>query len=360
MLSALLVVSALCLLLLCAAVALLVALLRRRAFVPEELPRSASPEALEAVERRLAEQMTHQLAALELKESQRAKEQRDELGGTLRGRFEENARLLDGHLREVRARIEAMGEMKATFERLSAGVTRFNALLANVKARGTWGEMQLDKLLEDLLVPSQFARNVKPNPRGAKIVEFALALPGQEEGKTVWLPIDSKFPVEDYERLLAAADAESAESARKALADRARRFATQVAQYISPPYTTDFAVLFVPTDGLYLELARDPDLLTDLRGKHIMLAGPQSLAALLNALQMGFRTLAVQRQATKAWDLLVKAKRNVDDFLTHCDTVDKKLDEAHKALEAARGRVDQLSRNLRSVTLPEEEETTNA
>lgn len=350
----------LCLLGLGVAVALLVALLRRRVPTPEELPRPASPEALEAAERRLAEQVTRQLAALELKESQRAKEQRDELGGALRSRFEENARMLDGHLREVRARIEAMGETKASFERLSAGVARFNALLANVKARGTWGEVQLDKLLEDLLVPAQFARNVKPNPRSQKIVEFALALPGQEEGKTVWLPIDSKFPVEDYERLLAAEDAAAVDAARKALSERVRTFATQVAQYVTPPHTTDFAVLFVPTDGLYLELSRDPATLADLRRKHILLAGPQSLAALLNALQMGFRTLAVQRQATKAWDLLVKAKRNVDDFLAHCDTVDKKLDEAHKALEAARGRVDQLSRNLRSVTLPEEEETTHA
>lgn len=350
----------LCALLLCVAVALLVALVRRRGLTPEQLPRPASPEALEAAERRIAEQVTRQLAALELKASQRAKEQRDELGGALRGRFEENARLLDGHLREVRARVEAMGEMRASFERLNAGVTRFNTLLANVKARGTWGEVQLDKLLEDMLVPSQFKRNVKPNPRSPKIVEFALALPGREEGKTVWLPIDSKFPVEDYERLLSAADETAAESARRALSEGVRTFATRVAQYITPPHTTDFAVLFVPTDGLYLELSRDPATLADLRGKHVMLAGPQTLAALLNALQMGFRTLAVQRQATKAWDLLAKAKRNVDDFLAHCDAVDKKLDEAHKALESARGRVDQLSRNLRSVTLPEEEESTDA
>lgn len=355
--AALLILAALCALLLGAAVAMLVALLRRRGLSADELPRPASPEALADAERRIAEQVTRQLAALELKEAERAKAQRDELGGTLRSRFEENSRLLDGHLREVRARIEAMGEMRASFERLGAGVARFNALLANVKARGTWGEVQLDKLLEDMLVPGQFERNVKPNPRSAKIVEFALALPGREEGKTVWLPIDSKFPVEDYERLLAATDEASAETARKALAERARRFATQVAQYVTPPHTTDFAVLFVPTDGLYLELSRDPALLADLRDKHIMLAGPQTLAALLNALQMGFRTLAVQRQATKAWDLLAKAKRNVDDFLAHCDAVDKKLDEAHKALEAARGRVDQLSRNLRSVTLPEEETT---
>lgn len=346
--------------LLCLCIALLVALVRRRGLTAEALPRPASPEALEAAERRIAELVTQQLAALELKASQQAKAQREELGGALRSRFEESSRQLNDHLREVRSRMEAMGELRGSFERLSAGVARFNALLANVKARGTWGEVQLDKLLEDLLVPGQFARNVKPNPRSQKIVEFALALPGQEEGKTVWLPIDSKFPVEDYERLLAAADEASAEAARKALAERVRTFATQVAQYVTPPHTTDFAVLFVPTDGLYLEVSRDPAALDDLRRKHVLLAGPQTLAALLNALQMGFRTLAVQRQATKAWGLLEKAKRNVEDFLDHCDTVDKKLDEAHKALELARGRVDQLSRNLRSVTLPEEEATTDA
>lgn len=355
--AALLILSVLCALLLGAAVAMLVALLRRRGLSADELPRPASPEALADTERRIAEQVTRQLAALELKAAEQAKAQRDELGGTLRSRFEENARLLDGHLREVRARIEAMGEMRASFERLGAGVARFNALLANVKARGTWGEVQLDKLLEDMLVPGQFGRNVKPNPRSAKIVEFALALPGQEEGKTVWLPIDSKFPVEDYERLLAATDEASAEAARRALHERLRLFATQVKEYITPPHTTDFAVLFLPTDGLYLETASDPSTMDDLRRKHIMLAGPQTLAALLNALQMGFRTLAVQKQAAKAWDLLVKAKRNVEEFLNHCDTIDKKLDDAHKAVDDARGRVSQLSRNLRSVTLPEEETT---
>ncbi len=319
-----------------------------------------SPEALAESEHRLTAQVTQQLAALELKESERSRAQREELSGTLRSRFAENAQLLDKHLLEVRAKMEALGKMDLSFQRLSAGVTRFNTLLANVKARGTWGEIQLEKLLDDLFAYGQYQRNVKPNPRSNKIVEFALALPGQEEGKTVWLPIDSKFPVEDYERLLAATDEVTAEQARRALCERIKLFATQVKEYITLPYTTDFAILFLPTDGLYLEAARDTSVLDDLRNKHILLAGPQSLAALLNALQMGFKTLEVQKNAAKVWDLLTKTKQQIEKFLAYCDKIDSKLDDARKAVDEARGRMTVLNRNLNSVSLPEETETPHA
>ncbi len=319
-------------------------------------PDPVTPEALAEAERRIRESFMAQLRELELKESELARAQRSELGTTLNSRFAENMNLLQNHLKEVRSSMQQVGALNETFTKLDSGVARFNALLANVKTRGTWGEVQLQKLLEDMLVPGQFEQNVKPNPRSNKIVEFALALPGQEEGKKVWLPIDSKFPLEDYEKLLKEEDAESAERARKALMERIRTFATQVEQYISPPYTTNFAVLFLPTEGLYLEVLRDPAVVEDLRKKHILLTGPQTIAALLNALQFGFRTLAVQKQATKAWDLLTKTKKYVEEFLANCDTVEKRLDDAHTALENARKRVDQINRALRSVTLPEEEE----
>ncbi len=345
------------LLLLC--IGLLAALLYVVTRKSEAAP-AVSPEALAESEGRLTAQMTQQLAALEMKESERFKAQREELGGTLRSRFAENAVLLDRHLQEVRVKMDALGKMDLSFQRLSAGVTRFNTLLANVKARGTWGEVQLAKLLDDLFAFGQYQRNVKPNPRSNKIVEFALALPGQDEGKTVWLPIDSKFPVEDYERLLAATDEASAEQARRALVERIKLFATQVKEYIMVPYTTDFAILFLPTDGLYLEATRDASVLDDLRKKHILLAGPQSLAALLNALQMGFKTLEVQKNSAKVWELLTKTKQQIDKFLSFCDKIDGKLEEAHKAVDEARGRVGQLDRHLRTVALPEETENLNA
>ncbi len=340
-----------------AVVVLLLKLAAKPTFSAEMLPPMVSPEALAEVERRLSAQVTSQLAALELKESERAKAQRDELGSSLRTRFAENAQLLDRHLTEVRTQMEALGKMDASFQQLSVGVQRFNTLLANVRARGTWGEIQLDKLLDDLLVPGQFARNVKPIPRSNKIVEFALALPGQEEGKPVWLPVDSKFPVEDYERLLAATDEATAERARRALAERIKLFATQVKEYVAPPHTTDFAVLFLPTEGLYIEATRDVSVMEDLRTKHILLTGPQSLAALLSALQFGFRTLAVQKQSAKAWDLLIKTKRQTELFLAQCDKVDAQLDNAHKAVDEARKRVDAIDRQLRTITLPEDVET---
>ncbi len=347
----LLILSILC-------VGLLAALLYIVTRKPTQLP--VSPELLAESERRLAAQVTQQLAALELKEAEHARAQRDELRGTLQSRFSESAQLLDKHLHEVRTKMEALGKMELSFQRLDAGVTRFNTLLANVKARGTWGEVQLEKLLDDLFAFGQYQRNVKPNPRSNKIVEFALALPGQEDGKPVWLPIDSKFPVEDYERLLAATDETTAATARRALCERVKTFATQVKEYITLPYTTDFAILFLPTDGLYLEVTRDASVLDDLRKKHILLASPQSLAALLNALQMGFKTLEVQKHAAKVWELLTKTKQQIEKFLAYCDKIDSKLDEARKAVDDARGRMNVLNRNLHSVSLPEETESSHA
>ena len=332
---------------------LLLLLLRRS--ISKDCSNAVPSEVLVAMEHRLSEQMSVRLSALELKEDALARAQRSELDGVLSRRFTEQSNVLQEHLRDVRDKMQQVGTLNEIFTRLDMGVSRFNTLLSNVKTRGTWGEVQLRKLLEDLLAPGQFAQNVKPNPRSSKIVEFALMLPGREEGHPVWVPIDSKFPMEDYERLRQAENEVIEETARRALIERLKLFATQVAQYITPPYTTDFAILFLPTEGLYLEASRDLSLLTDLQKKHILLTGPQTLAAFLNALQMGFRTLSVQKQAAKAWNLLVKTRRLLGDFVEHCNSVEKRLDEAHLALGQARGRIEQLSRVLRAVTLPEEE-----
>jgi DNA recombination protein RmuC len=339
-----------------AVIQLLLALLRRPApLAREDLPQTLSPESLDGAERRLAEQLAQRLTALELKEDAIARAQREELNGALNVRFKESSQLLEMHLKEVRDRLLAMGHITDGVQRLSESVMRFNRLLGNVKARGTWGEVQLERLLADMFVQGQYAKNVKPNPRSNKIVEFALALPGAEEGKTVWLPVDSKFPVEDYERLLAATTAEEAASARKSLNTALKLFATQVSEYIQPPHTTDFAVMFLPTEGLFLEAASDGAFVDELQRKHVLLAGPQTLAALFNALQMGFKTLAVQKQSAKAWDLMVKVKRRLDDCLADYDAAMKKLEEAGSKVNSARDRVNSLTRDLRNVTIPEEE-----
>lgn len=342
--------------LLIAVIALLLTLLRRPTpLAREELPPMLSPESLDHAERRLAEQLAQRIATLELKEDAIARAQREELNGALKSRFEESSRLLETHLKEVRDRLLAMGHVTEGVQRLSESVMRFNRLLGNVKARGTWGEVQLERLLTDMFVSGQYEKNVKPNPRSNKIVEFALALPGAEEGKTVWLPVDSKFPVEDYERLLAAPDADSAAVSRKALMTSLKVFAAQVSEYILPPYTTDFAILFLPTEGLFLEAASDSALQMELQRRHVLLAGPHTLAALFNALQMGFKTLAVQKQSAKAWDLLAKVKTRLDSCLSEYEAAMKKLDEAGSKVNAARDRINTLARELRNVTVPEEE-----
>lgn len=352
----LLILTLVIMVLLGAVIALLLTLLRRpMPLVREDLPPALSPESLDGAERRLGEQLAQRLTDLELKEVAIARAQREELHGALNARFKESSQLLETHLKEVRDRLLAMGHITDGVQRLGESVTRFNRLLGNVKARGTWGEVQLERILADMFIQGQYEKNVKPNPRSNKIVEFALALPGAEEGKTVWLPVDSKFPVEDYERLLAAESAEQAEVARKSLMVNLKLFATQVSEYIQPPYTTDFAIMFLPTEGLFLEASADGAFLDDLQRKHVLLAGPQTLAALFNALQMGFRTLAVQKQSAKAWDLMVKVKRRLDDCLADYDAAMKKLEEAGKKMDAARDRVTALARDLRNVTIPEEE-----
>jgi DNA recombination protein RmuC len=321
----------------------------------DELPEHLSQEALDRAEQRLLNQFAQRFTSLEVKEDALARAQRDELAGALKLRFEENAKQLTTHLREVRESLQAMGGVNDGIQRLGEGVRRFNALLSNVKTRGVWGEVQLERLLDELFVAGQFEKNVKPNPRSNKIVEFALKLPGVEEGKSIWLPIDSKFPLDAYDGVQAATDATSLEAAKRALADRVKLFSTQVAQYITPPHTTDFAIMFVPVESIFLEVASNASLQEELRRKQVVLAGPQTMAVILNALQMGFKTLAVQKQSAKVWELLAKAKKDIDDYLSDCDAVAKKLDEAVTKVTSARHRIDMLSKHLRSVTIPEEE-----
>jgi DNA recombination protein RmuC len=229
-------------------------------------------------------------------------------------------------------------------------------VLTNVKTRGTWGEMQLGNLLEQILTPEQYAQNVRTNPTGRELVEFAIKLPGrdEEDGKVVWLPIDAKFPKEDYERIQEAAeraDAQAVEQAGKDLEAHVRVEARCIREkYIAPPHTTDFGLLYLPTEGLYAEVLRRPGLVDSLqRDQRVVVVGPTTLAALLNSLQMGFRTLAIQKRSSEVWKVLGAVKTEFAKFGDTLDKVKKKLDETSDTIEDAAHRSRQLEKKLRKV-----------
>jgi DNA recombination protein RmuC len=227
-------------------------------------------------------------------------------------------------------------------------------VLTNVKTRGTWSEMALGNLLEQILTAEQFARNVVTRPGGREVVEFALRLPGRDDEGPVWLPIDAKFPKEDYERLVDAAergDATAVAQAGKDLEVRVRAQGRDIRdKYLCPPHTTDFALLYLPTEGLYGEIARRPGL-TDVlqRECRVVIVGPMTLAALLNSLQMGFRTLAIQQRSSEVWKVLGAVKSEFGKFGDILDRVKKKLDETGSTIEEAAHRSRQLERKLKGV-----------
>jgi DNA recombination protein RmuC len=241
---------------------------------------------------------------------------------------------------------------------LAQGVGDLKRVLGNVKSRGVFGEVQLAGLLEQVFTPEQYALNVVTVPGSNERVEFAIRLPGRQAGgggdDPVWLPLDAKFPREDYERLLDAqdrADREAADAAGRALEQRIRDEAKTIAgKYLAPPHTTDFAVLFVPTEGLYAELLRRPGLAEALQRQHrVTLAGPTTLLALLNSLQMGFRTLALERRSSEVWTVLGAVKTEFGKFGDVLEKTRKKLQEAGHSIEAAEVRTRAMARQLRSV-----------
>src|SRR2546421_8786123 len=221
----------------------------------------------------------------------------EKLQGTLEKRLGESFKLVSDRLEQVHKGLGAM-------QQLASDVGGLQKVLSNVKMRGGWGEVQLGSLLEQVLTADQFARNVKTRDESAERVEFAIKLPGDENGAPVWLPIDAKFPTEDYQRLLAAqdkGDVAAAEEAMKSLETQLKKSAKDICQkYINPPKTTDFALLFLPTEGLYAEAIRRVGLVEQVqRDCRVIFAGPTTLAALLNSLQMGFRTLAIQKRSSE-------------------------------------------------------------
>lgn len=282
----------------------------------------------------------------------------EKLQGTLEKRLGESFKLVSERLELVH---KGLGEM----QNLATGVGDLKRVLTNVKTRGTWSEVQLGNLLDQILTPEQYARNVATKPGGREIVEFALKLPGRddEDGKTVWLPIDAKFPKEDYERLVDAAergDAAGVEQAGKDLDARVRSQARDIRdKYLSPPHTTDFGLLYLPTEGLYAEIARRAGLADALQREYrVVIVGPMTLAALLNSLQMGFRTLAIQKRSGEVWKVLAAVKSEFGKFGDTLEKVKKKLDETGSTIEEAAHRSRQLEKRLKKVeALPAAEAT---
>jgi DNA recombination protein RmuC len=278
----------------------------------------------------------------------------EKLQSTLETRLGQSFKLVSERLEAVQ---RGLGEMQS----LASGVGDLKRVLSNVKTRGILGEMQLGALLEQMLTPEQYAANIATVPGSDERVEFAIRLPGSDRESQVWLPIDAKFPREDYERLLDAqqqADAEAVERAAAVLERRVRDEAKTIrTKYIAPPSTTDFGILFLPTEGLYAEIIRRPGLFENLqREQRITIAGPTTLAALLNSLQMGFRTLAIQQRSSEVWQLLGAVKNEFGKFGDVLATVRKKLDEAGKHLDNTSVRTRAIERKLRNVeSLPGEQ-----
>jgi DNA recombination protein RmuC len=238
----------------------------------------------------------------------------------------------------VSDRLEQVHQGLGAMRQLASDVGGLQKVLANVKTRGGWGEVQLGNLLEQVLTADQFARNVQTREETGERVDFAIKLPGDENGAPVWLPIDAKFPTEDYQRLLAAqdkGDVDLVESAMKGLETQLRKNAKDICtKYINPPRTTDFALLFLPTEGLYAEAIRRVGLAEQVqRDCRVIFAGPTTLAALLNSLQMGFRTLAIQKSSSEVWSLLASVKNEFGKFGVLLDGVKRKLDQASSQID---------------------------
>jgi len=273
----------------------------------------------------------------------------EKLQGTLEKRLGESFSLVSERLEKVQ---QGLGEMRT----LATGVGDLKKVLTNVKTRGTWGEVQLGAILEQMLSPEQYTANFQPRENSRDVVEYAVRMPGRESsgGEPVWLPIDAKFPVEDYQRLVDASQAGEADSVRKAAADLIRlvkKAAQDISgKYLNPPRTTDFAVMFLPTEGLYAEVLRQPGVGEEIqRTWRVVVAGPSSLWAILASLQVGFRSLAIEKRTSEVWDLLGAVKTEFGKFGDILDKVKKKLSEAHNTLEQTGARTRAIERRLKSV-----------
>lgn len=326
-------------------------------------------------------EMQDRLRRMELAHREESDRNRAQLEEKFRGILESNERKLDQmrqtvdeklqstlelrlseSFKRVEERLEAVHRGLGEMQTLAHGVGDLKRILANVKDRGTWGEYQLAAILEQVLTPDQFARNVRPTGTGEQ-VEFAVKLPGRggDLHEPVWLPIDSKFPKEDYERLLdavARADNEGAAASSDAIARAIRKSAKDIRdKYLSPPRTTDFAILFLPTEGLYAEILRRPGLHDELQQQYrVLVTGPTTLSAVLTSLRIGFQTLAIEQRSHEVWTILRAVKTEFDKFGEMLSKLKQQLATASKTIGEGEIRTKQMAKKLRDVeSLPSPE-----
>lgn len=299
----------------------------------------------------LKDRVEAQLKELSQKNENKLEEMRktvdEKLHDTLEKRLGESFKVVSSQLKSV---YEGLGEM----QKLATGVGDLKRVLTNVKARGTWGEVQLEKLIEQVLTPDQFAKNVKTKKASNALVEFAIKMPGSQEDEPVWIPVDAKFPLEDYQRLMDAqeiANVELIAEASKAIEKRIKSQAKDIQEkYIDPPSTTDFAIMFLPIEGLYAEVLRIPGLFDLIQREYrVTLTGPTNFLAVLNSLQMGFRTLAIQKRSSDIWKILGAVKTEFGKFGDILEKTQKKLNEATNTIGDATRKSRTIERKLRTV-----------
>jgi DNA recombination protein RmuC len=295
--------------------------------------------------------LNERLAAIQLDNTTKLEEMRrtvdEKLHATLEQRLGESFKIVSERLEQVQ---NGLGEMKS----LAASVGDLKRVMTNVKSRGTWGEMQLGAIIENVLTIDQYGRNVKTVPGSNELVEFAIRLPGKHDEHPIWLPIDSKYPVEHYQRLMDAYDAAD----KVAIAQSGNAFETSmkleakkiVAKYVSPPHTTDFAVLYLPTEGLFAEVIRRPGLVESIQNDcRVMITGPANLAAMLNSLQMGFKTLAIEKRSSEVWSLLGSVKSEFSKFGDIVEATKKSIETAAARFNEVGVRTRAIQKKLRDV-----------
>jgi DNA recombination protein RmuC len=295
--------------------------------------------------------MNERLAAIQKDNTEKLEEMRrtvdEKLHATLEQRLGDSFKLVSERLEQVHA---GLGEMKT----LAGSVGDLKRVMTNVRTRGTWGEVQLGAIMESLLTAEQFARNVKTVPGSNDLVEFAVRMPGKTDDAPVWLPLDSKYPVEHYQRLQDAHDSldktiiqQAATAFESSIRAEAKKISSK---YVSPPHTTDFAILFLPTEGLFAEVARIPGLVEALQNEHrVVVAGPTTLAAMLNSLRLGFRTLAIEERSSEVWGLLGTVKTEFQKFGSIVDATKKSIDAAAKKFDEVGVRTRVIQKKLREV-----------
>jgi DNA recombination protein RmuC len=271
----------------------------------------------------------------------------EKLHATLEQRLGESFKLVSDRLEQVH---KGLGEMQS----LASSVGDLKRVMTNVKTRGTWGEVQLGAIIDNVLTPDQYAKNVKTVPDSNELVEFAIRLPGRDGAQPVWLPIDAKYPVEHYQRLQNAmdeADKAGMAAAGQALESSIRGEARKIAaKYVAPPHTTDFAIMYLPTEGLFAEVMRRPGLVEAVQNEcRVVITGPANLAAMLNSLQMGFKTLAIEQRSSEVWGVLGQVKTEFAKFGEVVEATRKSIDAAAKKFEQVDVRTRAIQRKLRDV-----------